>query len=145
VSVAGEHPEALKLLGEALAMLDALGKPDHLLAVNAHILSGMSLEELARRAEATRHYVRAADIVDRALPDREALAVLALTLAAEAAVRDAKPAAAIEHLERALRLHDRARSAPAARAKTQLRLAELLRHTDPARARALAESASLAR
>jgi tetratricopeptide (TPR) repeat protein len=137
----GEHREAIQLVEQALAMLDALGKRETLLAVNANILLGMSLEEVDRTADATTHYLRAADIADRAIQHRESLAVLALRLAAEIAARTKHAATGVIYLERALRLLERAKAAPLERGKTQQRIGELLLELGDPRARGMIAAA----
>jgi len=140
----GDQREAIELVEQALAMLEALGRSESLHAVNAHILLGMSLEEVDRNDEATVHYLRGADLADRAIQHREALAVVGLRLAADLAARSKRPAAGVAHLERALRLLERAKASPLELGKTQQRIGELLLELGPAerpRARAMAEAA----
>jgi eukaryotic-like serine/threonine-protein kinase len=137
----GKHAEAITHLTEALAMLAAAQQGDSAHAVNAHILLGMSLEELDRGAEALPHYIQAADIADRKLQHREALAAMGLRLAANT-VRD-NPTAGIPHLERAVRVLERGKPSPADLGQTQFRLAEFLAEipAERAKARAMAEAA----
>jgi hypothetical protein len=102
----------------------------------------MSLEELKRGADALPHYIRAADIADRTLQHREAVAAMALRLAANT-LRD-HPADGVPHLERALRLLERGKATPDDLGRTQLRLAEFLGELGAAerpRARAMAQAA----
>ncbi|HEU0035012.1 MAG TPA: protein kinase [Kofleriaceae bacterium] len=140
----GDHEAAIPLLEQALAMLDALKQPESPLAANAHIMLAMSLQQLERDADASTHYLRGADIADRVIEHGENLAVLGLQLAADIAVHDKQPATAVTHLERALRLQERAKLPPAELGKTQQRLAQLwldVRPPDRARARAMATAA----
>ncbi|MEO8702724.1 MAG: protein kinase [Kofleriaceae bacterium] len=141
VSTKGGHAEAVTLTQEALGMI-AMAKPGHVLAVNANILLGMSLEELERDEEARTAYLRAADIAD-AIPHRENLTVMALGLAAEVDARKTRVANAVAHLERALELLEQAKATPLELGRTQHRLAELLVELGPTdrRARAMAEVA----
>jgi tetratricopeptide (TPR) repeat protein/predicted Ser/Thr protein kinase len=139
----GEHTEAIPLVEQGLAMLETLGKAETVHAVNGHVLLGMSLEEVARPGDASQHYLRAADIADRAIQHREKLAAMALGMAAEIAVRERRIATAVELLERGLRLLERAKARPLDLARTQHRLAGLLAELAPTdrRARAMAELA----
>ncbi|MGN6108663.1 MAG: protein kinase domain-containing protein [Kofleriaceae bacterium] len=140
----GDHAEAIGLLDQAIAMLDAIGQGRGAHAANSHVLLGMSLEEVKRDDDATTHYLAAADIADRALQHREAVAAMALRLAADIAARTTRPALGVAHLERALRLLERGKAGPLELGKTQVRLAELLVELGPTervRARATAEAA----
>lgn len=140
----GDHAEAIGLLDQAIAMLDAIGQGRGAHAANSHVLLGMSLEEVKRDDDATTHYLAAADIADRALQHREAVAAMALRLAADVAARTTRPALGVAHLERALRLLERGKAGPLELGKTQVRLAELLVELGPTervRARATAEAA----
>ncbi|MDX2087072.1 MAG: serine/threonine-protein kinase [Kofleriaceae bacterium] len=144
IAVKGDHREAVTLLEEALTMLDQAGEADSAQAANCHILVGMSLEEVQRHADAGIHYLRAADIADRALQHREGLAAMALRLATEIAVRDKQPSTGVAHLERAVRLLERGKAPPVELGRTQVRLAELLFELGPAdrpRARAMVDAA----
>jgi len=142
LAVKGDHAEAITILDEALAMLAAAGGAETAQAASSHILIGMSLEEVKRPGDASAHYLRAADIADRALQHREALAAMALRLAGDIAGREGRAATGIEHVERALRLLERGKAVPVELGKTQQRLSELLlQHGDRPRARAMAEAA----
>jgi hypothetical protein len=67
---------------------------------------------------------------------------MGLRMAADAEARHGHAAAGVLHLERALRLLERAKAAPAEVGKTQLRLAEVrVAEGDLAAARAMAETA----
>ncbi|MBS1118405.1 MAG: hypothetical protein H6Q90_633 [Deltaproteobacteria bacterium] len=139
----GEHREAIALFDEALAMAEALGQGTSALAANCHILDGMSLEEVQRDDDALTHYLRAADIADRTLQHSEPLAAMGLRLAADVSGRHGHAPVGVLHLERALRLLERARAAPIEVGTTQQRLSEVLLRipAERARARAMAEAA----
>jgi tetratricopeptide (TPR) repeat protein len=106
------------------------------------MLLGISLEDLHRDDEAITHYLRSADIADRSLEHSEALAAMGLRLAANLEGARGHGPTALAHLERALRLLERGRSAPDELGQTQFRIAQVtLALKDPQRARAMAEAA----
>jgi tetratricopeptide (TPR) repeat protein len=122
LAVHGDHAAAAAMLTDALAMFERHGAAESASAMSAHILLGMSLEELDRRDDAIAHYLRGADLADRVLQNNELQAVTGLELAAAATAAQGHPAAARAHLARALALLARAH-APAekvARVQTEL-------------------------
>ena len=141
VAVKGDHKEAIALLEQALAMLDTAHAAESAHAANCHLLLGMSLEEAKRDDDALVHYLRGADIADRSLQHREALAAMALRLAANIEANHGRAPTGATYLERALRLQERGKVPPAELGKTQFLLAQLLGSSDRVRARALAQAA----
>jgi len=138
----GKNAEAVTYLDEGLAMLERIHDGDSAQAANMHILIGMSLEELHRDDDAIAHDLRAADIADRSLQHREDLAAMGLRLAADLELAHGHAPTALEHLERALRLLERAHAAPDDVARTQFRIAQVvLALRDLPRVRAMAEAA----
>ncbi|MDB4958005.1 MAG: hypothetical protein JWO36_5574 [Myxococcales bacterium] len=142
LSTKGNDAEAIGYLEQALVIVDAVHEADSAQAVNVHILLGMSLEEVKRDDDAVVHYLRAADIADRALQHRESLAAMGLRLAATVEAKRNRARTGVEHMERALRLLERGKAPPAELGRSQHRLSELLLATsDTVRARATAEAA----
>ncbi|MEO7094177.1 MAG: tetratricopeptide repeat protein, partial [Polyangiales bacterium] len=143
----GKHVEAVASLERGLAMLAAVHQAESAHAVNAHILIGMSLEEIERVDDAIGHYVRAADIADRSLQHRENLVAMGLRSAARLEASRDHVAEAVPYLERAVRVLERGKAAPADLGKTQFALgqalSELPRERDRARAMISAARASL--
>jgi tetratricopeptide (TPR) repeat protein len=132
LGASGKAQESVDSIERGLAMLESLKQGESAHAANAHILVGMSLQELTRVDDALAHFIRGADIADRSLQHREAIAAMGLRLAASVEVNREKYAAAVPHLERALRLLERGKAAPAELAKTQFALGQVLSAAGPA-------------
>ena len=142
LGASGKNAESVTYLEEGLAILDRVHEGDSAQAANMQILIGLSLEELHRDDDAIAHDLRAADIADRSLQHREDLAAMGLRLAADLELAHDHAPTALEHLERGLRLLERAHAAPDDVASTQFRIAQVVfaLHDLP-RARAMAEAA----
>jgi tetratricopeptide (TPR) repeat protein len=147
LGASGKHPDAVAALERGLAMLEAVRQSESAHAVNAHILIGMSLEELQRIDDAVAHYVRAADIADRSLQHRENLVAMGLRSAARLEASRDRIAESVPYLERAVRVLERGKAAPHDLGKTQFALGQALsalpRERDRARAMIAAARASL--
>ena len=143
----GKHAEALRSLERGLAMLAAVHQSESAHAVNAHILIGMSLEEVDRIDDAVTHYVRAADIADRSLQHRENLVAMGLRSAARLEASRDRVAESVPYLERAVRVLERGKATPLDLGNTQFALgqalSELPRERDRARAMIATARASL--
>lgn len=147
LGASGAHVEAVAVLERGLAMLEAVHQGASAHAVNAHILIGMSLEEIDRVDDAIAHDVRAADIADRSLQHRENLVAMGLRSAARLEASRDHVAEAVPYLERAVRALERGKAAPLDLGKTQFALGQALsalpRERDRARATIAAARASL--
>ena len=132
LGASGEAEDSVAPIERGLAILDSLGQGEGAHAANAHILVGMSLQELGRADAALAHFVRGADIADRSLEHREAIAAMGLRLAASIEVGRERYAAAVPHLERAIRLLERGKAAPVELGKTQFALGQVLGELGPA-------------
>ena len=122
LGTSGDHAAAVAQLEQALAMMDQFGAGESAQAANARILIGLSLEELHRTADASAHYLRAADIADRVLEHAETLAATGLELAANIARKERHPEVAAGQLQRAIRMLERAKADPAEVARLQAEL-----------------------
>ena len=147
LGASGKNAESVASLERGLAMLAAVHQSESAHAVNAHILIGMSLEEIERIDDAVTHYVRAADIADRSLQHRENLVAMGLRSAARLEASRDHVAESVPYLERAVRVLERGKAAPLDLGKTQFALgqalSELPRERDRARAMIAAARASL--
>ena len=147
LGASGKHPEAVTTLERGLAMLEAVHQSESAHAVNAHMLIGMSLEEVERIDDAVAHYVRAADIADRSLQHRENLVAMGLRSAARLEAGRDRVAESVPYLERAVRVLERGKSAPGDLGKTQFAFGQALsvlpRERDRARAMIAAARANL--
>ncbi len=147
LGASGKHAEAVAALDRGLAMLDAVHQSESAHAVNAHILIGMSLEEIDRIDDAVTHYVRAADLADRSLQHRENLVAMGLRSAARLEASRDRVAEAVPYLERAVRVLERGKATPLDLGKTQFALGQALsalpRERDRARATIAVARASL--
>lgn len=147
LGASGKHADAVTALERGLAMLDAIHQGESAHAVNAHILIGMSLEELERIDDAITHYLRASDIADRSLQHRENLVAMGLRSAARLEAARDRVAESVPYLERAIRVLERGKAAPLDLGKTQFALGQALsalpRERDRARATIAAARASL--
>lgn len=147
LGASGKHPEAVTTLERGLAMLEAVRQSESAHAVNAHMLIGMSLEEVTRIDDAVAHYVRAADIADRSLQHRENLVAMGLRSAARLEAGRDRVAESVPYLERAVRVLERGKAAPRDLGKTQFALGQALsalpRERDRARAMISAARANL--
>lgn len=144
LGASGKGQEAVETIERGLAILESLKQGESAHAANAHILAGMSLQELQRADEALAHFVRGADIADRSLQRREAIAAMGLRLAASIEIDRDRIAAAVPHLERAIRLLERGKAAPAELGKTQFALGRVLFELGPSereRAKAMVAAA----
>ncbi|NVB83669.1 MAG: protein kinase [Kofleriaceae bacterium] len=140
----GKTEESIALLERGLAILDAIHQGESAHAANSHILVGMSLSDANRPDDALAHYLRAADIADRNLEHREAVAAMALRLAADLEGERGRTAVGIPYLERAIRLLERGKAAPEELGRTQFRLAQFvyaIGRSEHARGRSIATSA----
>ena len=131
LGASGDAAASVPMLERGLAMLESLGQRDSAHAANAHILAGMSLQELGRADDALVHFVTGADIADRVLQHREAIAAMGLRLAASIEIGRERHAAAVPHFERAIRLLERGKAAPAELGKTQFALGQVLFELGP--------------
>lgn len=131
LGASGNAAESVPAIERGLAILESLGQGASAHAANAHILVGMSLQELGRADEALAHFVTGADIADRSLQHREAIAAMGLRLAASIEIGRESYASAVPHLERAIRVLERGKAAPIELAKTQFALAQVLFELGP--------------
>jgi|GEM_PF-3413536 len=131
LGASGKAAESVTSIERGLAILESIKQGESAHAANAHILVGMSLQELARDDDALAHFVRGADIADRSLQHREAIAAMGLRLAASIEIGRERYAAAVPHLERAVRLLERGKAAPAELGKTQFALGQVLSELGP--------------
>ena len=138
LGASGKAAESVEAIERGLAILETLKQGESAHAANAHILVGMSLQELKRDEDALAHFVRGADIADRSLQHREAIAAMGLRLAASIEIGRERYAAAVPHLERAVRLLERGKAAPAELGKTQFALGQVLFELPAERERAKA-------
>ncbi|MGE0401304.1 MAG: protein kinase [Kofleriaceae bacterium] len=144
LGASGKAAESVEAIERGLAILESLGQGESAHAANAHILVGMSLQELGRVDDALAHFVKGADIADRSLQHREAIVAMGLRLAASVEVNRERYAAAVPHLERAIRVLERGKASPIELGKTQFALAQILFELGPVereRAKAIAASA----
>jgi tetratricopeptide (TPR) repeat protein/predicted Ser/Thr protein kinase len=139
LGASGKAAESVESIERGLAILESLGQGESAHAANAHILAGMSLQELKRDDDALAHFVKGADIADRSLQHREAIAAMGLRLAASIEIGRESYASAVPHLERAIRVLERGKASPAELGKTQFALGQVLYELgDAERARAKA-------
>jgi tetratricopeptide (TPR) repeat protein/predicted Ser/Thr protein kinase len=144
LGASGKAADSVEPIERGLAILESLGQGESAHAANAHILVGMSLQELARVDEALAHFVRGADIADRKLAGREAIVAMGLRLAASIEIGRESYAAAVPHLERAIRVLERGKASPTELGKTQFALGQVLFELGPSerdRAKAMVAAA----
>ncbi|MFN0246800.1 MAG: protein kinase domain-containing protein [Kofleriaceae bacterium] len=144
LGASGKAADSVEPIERGLAILESLGQGESAHAANAHILVGMSLQELGRLDDALAHFVRGADIADRKLANREAIVAMGLRLAASIEIGRESYAAAVPHLERAIRVLERGKASPAELGKTQFALGQVLYELGPSerdRAKAMVAAA----